>query len=36
MNIVLIVLGGVVLFCIGFLLGMDFGKTDRVIINMKR
>ena len=36
MNIVLITLGGVVIFCIGFLLGMDFGKMDRTIIYMKR
>jgi hypothetical protein len=36
MNTILIIFGAVVIFCIGFLLGMDLGKMDRVIINMKR
>lgn len=36
MNTVLIVLGGVVLFCIGFLIGMSLGKMDGTIIYINR
>lgn len=36
MNTVLIVLGAVVIFCGGILIGISFGKMDGIIINMKR
>ena len=31
----LIIFGAIVVFCIGFLLGMTIGKSDSIIINMK-
>jgi hypothetical protein len=31
----LIIFGAIVVFCIGFLLGMNIGKSDSIIINMK-
>ncbi len=36
MNTVLIVLGGVVIFCGGILIGLSLGKMDGIIINMNR
>ena len=36
MDMTLIVLGGIVIFCIGFLIGMSLGKMDGTIIYMNR
>jgi hypothetical protein len=35
MEILLIIFGAIVIFCIGFLVGMTIGKSDATIINIK-
>lgn len=35
MDNLLIIFGAIVIFCVGFLLGMTIGKSDSIIINMK-
>jgi len=32
MNTLLIIFGAIVVFCIGFLIGFEIGKSDRIII----